>query len=121
MPAREPATKVAAAACVRLLFQALVEMDGDAAILHAGERPYIVAPTGAIELSEARLTAGCIESLIGQCLPLPAQQTFGMTGRAYVDHVVIDAMPLDRFSLTAIRSHGDLRLDLHRLRESDET
>jgi len=108
---------MAAAACVRLLFQALVEVDGDAAVLHTGERPYIVAPSGAIELSEACLTTSCLERLIGQCLPHPVRQTFVASGRACVDRIVIDAMPRDRFSLSAIRSHGELRLDLHRLRE----
>ena len=110
----------AAATCVHLLFRALVEADGDAAVMHAGERPYLVAPTGAIELADCRLTAMCLESLIDQFLSAAAKRTLSASGLAHADCALEEDLPLERFTVAAARSLGDLRLELHRLRVPDE-
>src|SRR4030095_2163905 len=53
-----------AAWCARLLFRALVELDGDAAVMHIGPTPHLVPPAGAIEIGECGLTAAAVETLI---------------------------------------------------------
>ena len=49
--------------------RALVELDGDAAVMHIGRKPYLVAPAGAIEIGECGLTAAAVETLIVEILP----------------------------------------------------
>ena len=41
---------------VASLLTAIARADGDALVLHAGERPYVVSPSGRSELSSRALT-----------------------------------------------------------------
>ena len=43
-------------ALVESLLSAIVRSDGDALVLHVGERPYVVAASGQVELSARALT-----------------------------------------------------------------
>jgi hypothetical protein len=109
-----------AAWCVRLLFQALVEVDGDAAVLHAGERPYLVARTGAVEVANASLTPAAVEQLIGQILPDLARRTLQASGLAHANCLMPADLSHARFTVTAARFQGDVRLEIHRLRLPNE-
>jgi hypothetical protein len=109
-----------AAWCVRLLFQALVEVDGDAAVLHAGERPYLVVPTGPVEVADASLTPAAVEQLIGQILPDAARRTLQASGMAHANCVMPEDLSHARFTVTAARFQGDVRLEIHRLRLPNE-
>ena len=37
------------------LLQAIVKVDGEAMVMHAGDKPYVVSPTGQIELASRGL------------------------------------------------------------------
>ena len=51
------------------LLQAIVKVDGEAMVMHAGDKPYVVSPTGQIELASRGLTLDAVNGIVGQLLP----------------------------------------------------
>ena len=56
-------------ALVDSLLTAIVRVDGDALVLHAGERPYVVAPSGQSEIASRVLTLDAMVGMLGELLP----------------------------------------------------
>ena len=50
------------------LLQAIVLMDGESLVLHVGDKPYVVAESGQVSLSNAPLTAEAIGEVIDELL-----------------------------------------------------
>jgi hypothetical protein len=109
-----------AAWCARLLFRALVELDGDAAVMHIGQRPYLVAPAGAIEIGECCLTAAAVDTLIVEILPDSARDVLRVAGAAHANCFITEGLPGASFTATATRTHGAIGLEIHRLRRPGE-
>jgi hypothetical protein len=105
-----------AAWCARLLFRALVELDGDAAVMHIGQKPYLVAPAGAIEIGECGLTAAAVETLIVEILPDSARDLLRVAGAAHANCFITEGLPGASFTATATRTEGAIGLEIHRLR-----
>lgn len=110
----------AAAACVRVLFRALVESDSDAAVLYVNDRPRLVTPLGQIELAAANLTTPAVESLIDHLLPADAQQTLDVSGEVQYECPAQADLPGERFAVVAVRFDGDVRAEVRRFRIPDE-
>ena len=53
------------------LLQAIVTTDGEALVLHVGEKPYVVTPTGQVDLATRGLTFDAVE------FPFAFLQAFG--------------------------------------------
>ena len=51
------------------LLQAIVLMDGEALVLHVGDKPYVVAESGQVTLANTPLTATSIGEVIHELLP----------------------------------------------------
>jgi hypothetical protein len=109
-----------AAWCARLLFRALVELDGDAAVMHIGQKPYLVAPAGAIEIGECCLTAGAVETLIVEILPDSARDVLRVAGAAHANCFMTEGLPGASFTATATRTQAAIGLEIHRLRRPGE-
>lgn len=109
-----------AAWCARLLFRALVELDGDAAVMHIGQKPYLVAPAGAIEIGECGLTAAAVETLIVEILPDSARDLLRVAGAAHANCFITEGLPGANFTATATRTEGAIGLEIHRLRRPGE-
>ena len=109
-----------AAWCARLLFRAMVELDGDAAVMHIGQRPYLVASTGAIEVGECFLTAAAVETLILEVFPESARDVLRVAGAAHANCFITEGLPGASFTATATRSQSGIGLEIHRLRRSGE-
>ena len=54
---------------VPALLRALVSLDGEALVLHPGDRPYVVSPGGPVELSSRPLTTTALTALLAELLP----------------------------------------------------
>ena len=52
------------------LLQAIVHIDGEALVMHAGDKPYVVAPTGQVELASRGLTLDAVNGIVAQLLPV---------------------------------------------------
>jgi len=55
------------------LLQAIVKVDGEAMVMHAGDKPYVVSPTGQVELASRGLTLDAVNGIVGQLLPSEIQ------------------------------------------------
>jgi hypothetical protein len=109
-----------AAWCARLLFRAMVELDGDAAVMHIGQRPYLVARAGAIEIGDCCLTAAAVETLILEILPDTARDMLRVAGAAHANCFITEGLPGASFTATATRSQDGIGLEIHRLRRPGE-
>ena len=54
---------------VSSLLQAIVRLDGEAVVLHVGEKPYIVTPTDQVDLATKGLTIEAATGILNQLLP----------------------------------------------------
>jgi twitching motility protein PilT len=104
-------------ALVQSLVTAIVRADGDALVLHVGERPYVIAPSGTIELSAHGMNLEAMSGMLGQLLPpesLKALKDFGA-----VEHELapIPAMHGDRYTVVAARGGDDVWIELRRHRK----
>jgi len=56
------------------LFQAILRVDGDALVMHPGDKPYVVASTGQVELASRGLTLEAVNGIVSQLLPPELQR-----------------------------------------------
>jgi len=118
--ALRPSQDAPAAACAELLFRALVETDGDAALLHTGGAPQLITPIGRIELVKSSLTVPAVEQLLSRLLPDAARERLDASGVVQYDCPALDDLPGEHFSVVAARLHHDVRLEVRRLRVPDD-
>ena len=107
------------------LLDAIVRLDGDALVMHVGEKPYVVTTSeatnqfrgplawGQVELSTRVLTTDAVSGMLGQILPLDqraALDEFGATdyGVTAANH------PEERFTIVAARGGDDIWVEMRR-------
>jgi len=62
-------TLIQAMSLVPSLLQAIVNVNGEALVMHAGDKPYVVTPTGQVELATKGLTLEAVDGILQQLLP----------------------------------------------------
>jgi twitching motility protein PilT len=107
------------------LLDAIVRLDGDALVMHVGEKPYVVTTSeatnefrgplawGQVELSSRVLTAEAVVGMLGQILPIDqraALDEYGATEYA----VTATNHATERFTIVAARGGDDIWLELRR-------
>jgi hypothetical protein len=105
-------------ALVESLLTAIVRADGDALVMHVGEKPYVVAPAGPIELSTQGLNLQAMTGMVAQLLPAEAQHSlseFGAVEHELPSHP--DAQH-DRFSVVVARGGDDVWIEIRRQRRA---
>ena len=106
-----------AVALVDSLLTAMVRADGDALVMHVGERPIVVSGARTIDLSNHGMNLGAMVGMLGQLLSPDAQvalQEFGA-----VEHE-LPARADDHFSVVAARSGDDIWIEIRRRRETSQ-
>ena len=111
------------------LLDAIVRLEGDALVMHVGEKPYVVTTSsamsayrgplawGQVELSSRVLTPDAVMSMVGQILPADQRNALDEIGA--VEHEIASpAGVVDRFSVVAARGGDDIWLELRRLPSS---
>lgn len=104
---------VRTAPIAELLVTAIVQVDGDALVMHVGERPYVAAPDGPIEVSTQTLDMRAMRRILEQLLPDDARRAlvqFGTVERQLSSTIGFE----DRFVVVAARDRGDLWIDIRR-------
>ena len=99
------------------LLTAIVRSDGDALVLHVGEKPYVVAATGSVELSRQGLGASARwRGLLAQLLSADALR--GLREMGAVEHELSGsaAAGADRFTVVAARGGDDIWIEIRRHR-----
>ena len=75
---------------MKSLLSAIVRADGDALVMHVGERPYVVAASGPVELSSRPLTIDVVTGMLNQLLPVEARHALDDLGA--VEHELQDSL-----------------------------
>ena len=101
---------------VTSLLTAIVRADGDALVLHAGERPYVVAPTGQSELASRALTLDAMRGMIEELLPADAQHTLVDIGAVQQELAPPSFAKAERFTVIAARGGDDIWIEIRRHR-----
>ena len=107
------------------LLDAIVRLEGDALVMHVGEKPYVVTASssmnayrgplawGQVELSSRVLTFDAVSSMLGQILPADQQQA--LTELGAIEHEIPSpAGVADRFTVIAARGGEDVWVEVRR-------
>src|SRR6267142_2909099 len=99
------------------LLQAIVKVDGDAMVIHAGDKPYVVSPTGQVELASRGLTLEAVNGIVGQLLPLPIQNALDEFGAIQYELPAPAEFPGEHFTVVAARGGDDVWVEIRRRRQ----
>src|SRR5437867_4752302 len=102
------------------LLQAILKVDGEALVMHAGEKPYVVAPAGQIELASRGLTLEAVDGIVGQLLPMELQRALDEFGAVQYELPAAAEFPGEHFTVVAARGGDDLWTEIRRRRVPDE-
>src|SRR5690349_19331987 len=100
------------------LLQAVVNLDGDALVMHVGEKPYVVSPTGQVDLSARGLSFDAVWGIVTQLLPPQSQAALDEFGAAQFEMEPLPAFEGERFTVVAARGGDDVWVELRRRRAS---
>jgi twitching motility protein PilT len=107
------------------LLDAIVRLEGDALVMHVGEKPYVVTTSaamsayrgplawGQVELSSRVLTPDAVLSMLAQILPPEQRHALDEIG-AIEQEIASPAGIADRFTVVAARGGDDIWLELRR-------
>ena len=98
------------------LLQAILKVDGEALVMHAGEKPYVVAPAGQIELASRGLTLEAVNGIVGQLLPTELQRALDEFGAVQYELPAAPEFPSQHFTVVAARGGDDLWVEIRRRR-----
>ena len=101
---------------VNSLLTAIVRADGDALVMHVGEKPYVVAPSGPVELSSRPLTLEAVAGMLGQLLPADTRHVLDELGAIEYDLPPSPAGRGERFTVVAARGGNDIWIEIRRHR-----
>jgi twitching motility protein PilT len=107
-------------ALVDSLLTAIVRADGDALVLHTGERPYVVAPSGQSEIASRVLTLEAMTGMLGELLPAEARHALDDCGAVQHDLAAAAVSEDERFTLVAARGGDDIWIEIRRHRKALE-
>jgi twitching motility protein PilT len=107
------------------LLDAIVRLEGDALVMHVGEKPYVITASaamnayrgplawGQVELSSRVLTFDAVSTMLAQILPLEQQRALDEFGA--IEHEILppDGI-LDRFTVVAARGGEDVWVEVRR-------
>ena len=103
-------------ALVESLLTAIMRADGDALVMHVGEKPYVVASAGPIELSTQGLNLQAMAGMTAQLLPPESQRALTEFGAVEHEIPTRPIMQGDRFTVVVARGGDDVWIELRRHR-----
>jgi twitching motility protein PilT len=105
-------------ALIESLLTAIVRADGDALVMHVGEKPYVVASAGPIELSSQGLNLQAMAGMVAQLLPAELQRALTEFGAVEHELPPTSAAHGDRFTVVVARGGDDVWIEIRRHRRS---
>src|SRR3954464_1984872 len=112
------------------LFDAIIRLDGDALVMHVGEKPYVVLSSasvsalrgplawGQVELSSRPLSASAMASMLTQMLTDDQRRALDDLG-AIEEEIEVPGEAGGRFIVTAARGGGDGWVEVRRRKEPE--
>src|SRR5437660_12813855 len=98
------------------LLQAIVRVDGDALVMHAGDKPYVVSPTGQVDLASRGLTLEAVNGIVAQLLPIELQNALDEFGAVQHELAPMADFPSEHFTIVAARGGDDVWAEIRRRR-----
>jgi hypothetical protein len=107
------------------LLDAIVRLDGDALVMHVGEKPYVVTTSearnqfrgplawGQVELSSRVLTPDAVAGMLGQILPLEQRSALEEYGATEYEAIAANH-PEEQFTIVAARGGDDIWIEMRR-------
>ena len=102
------------------LLQAIVHVDGEALVMHAGDKPYVVSPTGQVDLASRGLTLDAVSGIVDQLLPIEFQRALDEFGAVQYELPPQAEFPRERFTVVAARGGDDVWAEIRRRKVSDD-
>jgi twitching motility protein PilT len=102
------------------LLQAIVRVDGDALVMHAGDKPYVVSPTGQVDLASRGLSLEAVDGIVTQLLSVESRTALEEFGAVQYELPPSPEFPGERFTVVAARGGDDLWVEVRRHRVPDE-
>ncbi|HEX7797397.1 MAG TPA: ATPase, T2SS/T4P/T4SS family [Vicinamibacterales bacterium] len=99
------------------LLRAIVTIDGDALVLHVGDKPYVLSASGQIDLAPRGLTYDSVAGVIAQLLPEDAQKALQEYGAAQHELTDLVDFPGEQFNVVAARGGDDVWVEIRRRRQ----
>ncbi|MEQ1911449.1 MAG: ATPase, T2SS/T4P/T4SS family, partial [Vicinamibacterales bacterium] len=96
------------------LLQAIVAMDGDALVMHVGDKPYVVTERGQSSLGSDPLTAEAIAGVLEHLLPEESRRVLDEVGATQCVLPENPLFPRERFSVVAARGGDDVWVEIRR-------
>jgi len=93
----------------------MVRADGDALVMHVGERPYVVVGAGTLDLSTQILNLDAMTGMLQQLLPPAVQDSLEEFGA--VEHR-LPSHEGDTFTVVAARGGDDIWIEIRRRRHA---
>jgi twitching motility protein PilT len=103
-------------ALVDSLLTAMVRANGDALVMHVGEKPYVVTDAGPIDLSTHGLNLQAMTGMLSQLLPAEAQHTLREFGAV---EQKLPPLGHDHFTVVAARGGDDIWIEIRRRRPKE--
>jgi twitching motility protein PilT len=100
------------------LLRAIVTIDGDALVLHVGDKPYVLSASGQIDLAPRGLTYDSVAGVIEQILPEDSQRALQEYGAAQHELTDLVDFPGEQFNVVAARGGDDVWVEIRRRRLS---
>jgi twitching motility protein PilT len=98
------------------LLRAIVTIDGEALVLHVGDKPYVLSPSGQVDLAPRGLTYEAVAGVIAQLFPEDAQKALHEIGAAEHELTGLDEFPGEQFNVVAARGGDDVWVEIRRRR-----
>lgn len=102
------------------LLNAILRLDGEALVMHVGEKPYVVAPVGQVELASRPLNFDAVSGMVSQLLPTELQNALDEFGAVQYEFPYRAEFPYEHFSVVAARGGEDVWVEVRRRRVPDD-
>src|SRR5438876_3218573 len=102
------------------LLQAVIGLDGEALVIHVGEKPYVVAPSGQVELATRALTFEAVTGILEQMLPGASRQALEEFGAIQYELPPLPQFRHEHFTVVAARGGDDVWVEVRRHRAAED-
>src|SRR5205823_6856324 len=92
----------------------------EALVIHVGEKPYVVAPTGQVELATRALTFEAVSGILEQMLPAESRSALDEFGAIQYEFPPAPEFRHEHFTVVAARGGDDLWVEIRRKRTAED-
>jgi len=96
------------------MLRSFVEVDGEALVMRAGEKPYVVTPRGQVELANRPLSLDAVKRIVSNLLPGDVARALEEFGAVQHEIVSPPEFPGESFTVVAARGKDDMWVEIRR-------